>query len=121
AGFGKTTLLSAWLASAAGRKRSVAWLSLDETDRRPAIFWAYVVSALQRVVPDAGAGVLPLLQSGPPPIDALLATVVNELAKAPGDVDLVLDDYHLVDDEAIHAGVAFLLEHLPPRVHLVIS
>lgn len=121
AGFGKTTLLSAWLANAAGRKRSVAWLSLDETDRRPAIFWAYVVSALQRVVPDAGAGVLPLLQSGPPPIDALLATVVNELAKAPGDVDLVLDDYHLVDDEAIHAGVAFLLEHLPPRVHLVIS
>jgi ATP/maltotriose-dependent transcriptional regulator MalT len=55
AGFGKTTLLSAWLANAGGRKRSVAWLSLDESDRPPAVFWTYVVSALQRVVPDAGA------------------------------------------------------------------
>ncbi|HKT03555.1 MAG TPA: LuxR family transcriptional regulator, partial [Rugosimonospora sp.] len=121
AGFGKTTLLSAWLASAGARKRSVAWLSLEESDSQPAAFWTYVIAALQRVVPGVGAGTLPLLQSARPPIEAVLATVVNELAAVPDGVDLVLDDYHLVDDPAVHAGVAFLLEHLPPRVHLVIS
>jgi LuxR family maltose regulon positive regulatory protein len=119
AGFGKTTLLSAWLAGA--RQRSVAWLSLEESDSRPAAFWTYVITALQRVLPGVGAGALPLLQSAQPPIEALLATVVNELSAVPNDVDLVLDDYHLVEDAAVHAGMAFLLEHLPPQVHLVIS
>ena len=121
AGFGKTTLLSAWLATAAARKRSVAWLSLDEGDSRPAAFWTYVITALQRVVPGVGAGVLPLLQSAHPPIEGLLATVVNDLSAVPHDVDLVLDDYHLIDDGDIQAGMVFLLEHLPPQIHLVIS
>jgi LuxR family maltose regulon positive regulatory protein len=121
AGFGKTTLLSAWLATAGARQRSVAWLSLEESDSQPAAFWTYVITALQRVVPGAGAGTLPLLQSAQPPMAAILATVVNELSAVPNDVDLVLDDYHLVDDADVHAGMVFLLEHLPPQVHLVIS
>ncbi len=121
AGFGKTTLLSAWLATAGGRNRSVAWLSLEESDRDPAAFWTYVINALQRVVPGVGDSALPLLQSAQPPIEALLTTVINELSAAPDEVDLVLDDFHLADGEDVHTGLVFLLEHLPAQVHLVIS
>jgi LuxR family transcriptional regulator, maltose regulon positive regulatory protein len=118
AGFGKTTLLAEWLASA---PTSVAWLSLDESDSRPASFWTYVITALQAVVPDVGASALPLLQSARPPIETGLVMVVNELSSVPHDVFLVLDDYHLVDGPDVQPGMAFLLERLPPRVHLVIS
>ncbi|MGI5241629.1 LuxR C-terminal-related transcriptional regulator [Dactylosporangium sp. CA-139066] len=111
AGFGKTTLLSSWLA---GRDRPVAWVSLDEGDGRPEVFWAYVVAALQRVVPD-------LAVDPARPLETVLATLVNELAAVPHDVDLVLDDYHLVDGGGVRDGLAFLLERLPPQVHLVIS
>jgi LuxR family maltose regulon positive regulatory protein len=121
AGFGKTTLLGAWLATAAARNRRVAWLSLEEADSEPAAFWTYVIGALQRAVPGVGDGVLPLLRSARPPIEGLLAAVVNELSAVPDEVDLVLDDYHLADHADIHAGMAFLLERLPPHVHLVIS
>ena len=121
AGFGKTTLLAAWLAAAATENRSVAWLSLDQGDRQPATFWTYVITALQTAVPGVGADVLPLLQSAQPPIETVLAAVLNELAAAPNDVDLVLDDYHLVDGPDVRDGMTFLLEHLPPHVHLVIS
>src|SRR5829696_6392445 len=120
AGFGKTTLLAEWLA-ADGTERSVAWLSLDESDRQPASYWAYVVTTLQAAVPAVGTSALPLLQTAQPPIQTVLATVLNELGTALDDVYLVLDDYHLVDSPDIQAGMTFLLEHLPPRVHLVIS
>ncbi len=123
AGFGKTTLLTAWLAADTGapQKRSVAWLSLDQSDSRPATFWTYVITALQTAVPGVGAGVLPLLQSSQPPIETVLVTVLNELSVVPNDVDLVLDDYHLVDGPDVRIGMTFLLEHLPPQIHLVIS
>jgi LuxR family maltose regulon positive regulatory protein len=121
AGFGKTTLRAEWLATAAARGRSVAWLSLDEGDSRPAVFWTYVTTALRTVVPGLGANALPLLESPQPPVEAVLAAILNELAGVSGDVDLVLDDYHLVDGPDLGAGLAYLLEHLPPRVHLVIS
>ena len=121
AGFGKTTLLTAWLATAATENRSVAWLSLDQNDSQPATFWTYVITALQTAVPGVGAGVLPLLQSAQPPIETVLAAVLNELSAVPNEVDLVLDDYHLVDGPDVRPGIAFLLEHLPPQVHLVIS
>jgi len=93
AGFGKTTLLTAWLAAAATENRTVAWLSLDESDRQPATYWTYVITALQTAVPAIGADVLPSLQSAQPPIETVLAEVLNELAAVPNDVDLVLDDY----------------------------
>ena len=120
AGFGKTTLLAEWLAGF-GTEPSVAWLSLDESDRQPASYWTYVVTALQAAVPGVGASALPLPQSAQPPIETVLTTVLNELGTAPDDVYLVLDDYHLVDSPDIRAGMTFLLEHLPPRVHLVVS
>ena len=80
-----------------------------------------MITALQTAVPGVGADVLPLLQSAQPPIETVLAAVLNELAATPNDVDLVLDDYHLVDGPDLRDGMAFLLEHLPPHVHLVIS
>ncbi|MDT3438785.1 MULTISPECIES: LuxR C-terminal-related transcriptional regulator [unclassified Pseudofrankia] len=121
AGFGKTTLLAQWLADAAADRRPVAWLSLDESDGQPTPFWTYVLTALQRAVPGLGAGVLPLMQTAQPPVEAVLSTVINELSAVPDDIHVVLDDYHLVDGPGIQAGMTFLLEHLPPQVHLLIS
>jgi len=72
-------------------------------------------------VPGVGTSALPLLQSGQPPTEGILAAVLNELGTAPNDLHLVLDDYHLVDSPDIQAGMTFLLEHLPPQVHLVVS
>ena len=119
-GFGKTTLLAAWL-DASGAERPVAWVSLEESERQPDSFWTYVVTALDTAAPGVGATALPLLQAPHPPIETVLAAVLNELSALPAGLDLVLDDYHLADGPEIAAGVAFLLEHLPPDVHLVIS
>jgi LuxR family maltose regulon positive regulatory protein len=121
AGFGKTTLLAGWLGETPGDDRSVAWLSLDPTDNDPASFWTYVVTALQTAVPGVGSSALELIASSPLPTEQVLTTVLNELAAAPGDIWLVLDDYHVVDSHDVRDGMAFLLEHLPPHVHVVIS
>ena len=82
AGFGKTTLLAEWLAGAPAEGRSAAWLSLDQRDNDPALFWTYVVAALQTASPGVGAGALSLLQSPQTPIEAVLATLLNELSAA---------------------------------------
>ncbi len=119
AGFGKTTLLAAWLGE--GEDRCVAWVSLDPADSEPASFWTYVVTALHTVVPGVGSGAPALLASSPVPTELVLTQVVNELAAAPGEVWLVLDDYHLVDNHDVDDGMGFLLEHLPRHVHVVIS
>jgi LuxR family transcriptional regulator, maltose regulon positive regulatory protein len=121
AGFGKTTLLADW---ARGGARPVAWLGLDAGDNDPARFWRYVVAALDRAQPGIAGRVGPLL--GPPPprsFEGLVTVVINELAAQPDDggVVLVLDDYHLVDSGPVHDSVAFLLENLPPGLHLVVS
>jgi LuxR family transcriptional regulator, maltose regulon positive regulatory protein len=121
AGFGKTTVLAAWLHEASGEGRCVAWLSLDAADHEPASFWTYVVTALRGAVPGVGASALELLASFPVPTELMLTTLLNELAAAPSEVWLVLDDYHLVDNHEVDEGVAFLLEHLPAQVHLVVT
>jgi LuxR family transcriptional regulator, maltose regulon positive regulatory protein len=119
AGFGKTTLLTEWLA--ATPERAVAWLSLDQKDSRPATFWTYLITALQTVVPGVGASALPLLQSADAPIEPVLTIVINELGAVPYDVAVVLDDYHVVESPDIEEGMIFLLEHLPTQVHVVIA
>ncbi|MCU0918714.1 MAG: hypothetical protein MUC88_29780, partial [Planctomycetes bacterium] len=97
AGFGKTTLVSEWLA---GCGRPVAWLSLDEEE----------------------AGLLGVLQSPqPPPIESILTALLNEITTVPDDFALVLDDYHVVDAKPVEHALTFLLKHLPPRMHLVIA
>ncbi len=122
AGFGKTTLLAEWLASSPANERSTAWLSLDPRDNQAATFWTYVVTALQTVAPGVGARALSLLQEPqPPPIETVLATLLNELGAVPNDVVLVLNDYHVVDAPDVQDGMAFLLEHLPAQVHVVIA
>ena len=121
AGFGKTTLLAEWLAAAPADGRSVAWLSLDQRDNDPALFWTYLVAALKTATPGVGAGALSLLQPPEPPSEAGLVTLLNDLDAISNDVVLVLDDYHVIDARDVQDGMAFLLEHLPPQIHLVIA
>ncbi len=121
AGFGKTTMLADWLAPAADDHRAVAWISLDSSDSEPSSFWTYVVSAVQGAVPTVSAGALELLATSPLSTDLVLTTLLNELSTAPDELWLVLDDYHLVDTTDIRQGMIFLLDHLPPLVHVVLS
>ncbi len=119
AGFGKTTLVSEWLA---GCQRPVAWLSLDEGDNVPTRFLTYLVAALQTIAPKIGVGVLSALQSPqPPPSEVILTTLLNEITTLPDHFILVLDDYHVIDSKPVGNVLTFLLEHLPPHMHLVIA
>ncbi|GAA3623594.1 hypothetical protein GCM10022236_27470 [Microlunatus ginsengisoli] len=101
AGFGKTTVPVAWLHEAATADRSVAWLSLDAADNEPASFWTYVATALEGAVAGVGSRALEVLAASPAPTELVLTTLLNELAAAPGEVWLVLDDYHLVDNQEV--------------------
>ncbi len=121
AGFGKTTLVTAWLSTVADDGAAVAWLSLDERDNDPALFWSYVLAALESAVPGLGANARALLDSPDTPPDAVLATLVNELHGVDRDVFVVLDDFHVIDHHDIHEGVTYLLDHLPERAHLVLT
>jgi LuxR family maltose regulon positive regulatory protein len=122
AGFGKTTLVSTWLAASSGNDRSAVWLSLEASDNDPARFWRYFIAAVDRLCPGAGDAALMLLRSPQaPPIEAVLATLLNELSDLDTDAVLVLDDYHLIESRTIHEALTFLIEHLPARMHLVIS
>ena len=120
AGFGKTTLLASWLARAE-HDRAVAWLSLDAADSDPTVFWAGVAAALRGATTRHGApprGSLPTSEGGTP---VTVSALLNELADTPGEVWLVLDDYHLADHPEVATGMTFLVEHLPPNTHLVLS
>jgi len=130
AGFGKTTLLSEWAAGVGRRdgcghtelKVPVAWLSLDGEDNDPVRFLTYLLAALRQIDPGIGAAAELMLQA--PQLSApasFLTSLINELAALPTSCILVLDDYHLIQTLAIHQQLAFLLEHLPPQVHLVIA
>lgn len=118
AGFGKTTLVSEWIA---GYERPVAWLSLDEEDNDLARFLAYLVAAMQMVEANIGEEVLGMLQSPLPPTEKMLTILINEITAIPDNLILVLDDYHAIDSKPIDKALTFLLEHLPPRMHLVIA
>ncbi len=119
AGFGKTTLISEWLADS---KRPVAWLSLDEGDSDPTRFLTYFVAALQTIAANIGKGVLVILQSPQPsPIESILTILLNEITTISDNFILVLDDYHLIDSQPVDQALTFMLEHLPPQMHLVIA
>jgi ATP/maltotriose-dependent transcriptional regulator MalT len=122
AGFGKSALLSTWAAASASGSHLVAWLSLDFRDDDPARFWRYFVTALSRLEPGCGETALALLDSPqPPPVVTTLTTLLNDLDALAAEATLVLDDYHLIASKDIHEALAFLLENLPPRVHLIIA
>jgi LuxR family transcriptional regulator, maltose regulon positive regulatory protein len=140
AGFGKTTLLAEWLQSVERRAQSVeqvqdaptlrstfyalrsAWVSLDAADSDPTRFWIYVIAALDMLEPNSGAAALALLHSPqPPPIEVVLTPLLNALHSLTERAVLVLDDYHVINAPLIHNALAFMLDHLPPRLHLVIT
>jgi LuxR family maltose regulon positive regulatory protein len=123
AGFGKTTLAVEWVHSsweqAAGP--AVAWVSLDSGDNDPLRFWRYVFTAVQSLNPEASSLALARLEaSQESPFEAALTALINALADHPGRDLLILEDYHFITNPGIHAGVAFLLEHLPQALHVVI-
>lgn len=118
AGAGKTTLAGEWLAEHDG---DVAWLALDPADSDPAFFWSYVIAALQVVDQTLGANALTMLHGPQPaPIEAVLATLLNDLSRKPRDLTLLLDDYHVIESAQVHDALSYLVDHLPPGVHLVI-
>lgn len=137
-GFGKTTLLSEWLFGRdEGERRKdeiflhpsaftlppfkVAWLSLDKDDNDLTRFLTYLVAALQTVQPVLGDPPLAFLPATHPfSLEAVLTTLLNELAALPEEIVLVLDDYHVIETDTIHRALTFLLDHLPPHLHLVI-
>ncbi len=130
AGFGKTTLVSEWVAaltpgpSPIGRGEGVrvAWLSLDEGDNDPVCFISYLTAALQTIKTEIGEGLLPVLQSPqPPPIESILTTLINEITIIPDNFILVLDDYHIIDSKPVDNALTFLLERLPPQMRLIIA
>jgi len=140
AGFGKSTLLSDWIgesesspseaavaeATTIGRRPTFCWLSLEENDNDPIRFWVYFIAALQSMNPGLSADTLPLLQSPePPPLETILTILLNDLSAWSSQMEpaivLVLEDYHIIETPAIHQSLAFLLEHLPPTLHLVMT
>ncbi len=121
AGWGKTTLLSAWAHDSA-RSQRVAWLSIDETDDEPVRFWTYLLSALQVVAPDLTDDALSALRApGMDPIGIAVESLLNAATASPHSRVLVLDDYHLLRDPTISESVEFLLSYLPPSLHLIIA
>ena len=144
AGFGKTTLVSEWIAtlipspSPTGRREGVraAWLSLDEGENDLTRFLTYFITALQNIAPNIGEGALKSLHtSQPPPTDSILTALLNEITTIPDKPPtrgaklpqtgqgfiFVLDDYHMLDSKAVDNAITFLLEHQPPQMHLVIT
>ncbi|HET9853014.1 MAG TPA: LuxR C-terminal-related transcriptional regulator [Candidatus Limnocylindrales bacterium] len=119
AGFGKTTVM-AQLAEGADDAR-VAWLSLDASDSDPITFWTYVATAIDRAMPGSGAAAVGVLAAGPASIDAALTTLLNELAARTDDLIVALDDVHVIESTAVHEQLAYVLEHVPSRVHVVIG
>ena len=118
AGYGKTTLLSSWLRET---RISSAWLSLDKRDNDPVRFLQYFLSALQQIVPTVGLDLLDMLQGiQPPPYEALLSLVINDIDQNPAPCVLVLDDFHVIEAQPILEMLVFLLDHMPPPMHLAL-
>jgi LuxR family maltose regulon positive regulatory protein len=118
-GFGKTTLLGEWIAAL---QRPIGWVSLDESDNDPGQFWSYVIAACQTIHPGIGATALALLNAPQPlPADSIPAILINDLAPLDDELLLVLDDYHVIRQPLIHDALAYLIDHLPDQLHLVLS
>lgn len=121
AGSGKSTLLSVW-GSAGNAGMPVAWVSLEERDNVSARFWTYVIAALRAFAPECGEEALALLRlPQPPDIESVLVALINTLTDLPHPLALVLDDYHLITSTTIHNECLFLLDHLPPQIHIIMS
>jgi LuxR family transcriptional regulator, maltose regulon positive regulatory protein len=128
AGSGKTTLLSAWAALSAqpqereGAEPMLAWLSLDELDNDPIRFWTAVIAALRTCLPHRGQRAVAMLHSPEsPPLSTVLMALLQDLVEEDSDIILILDDYHVISDQAIVDSMRFLLDHLAANLHLVLA
>jgi AAA ATPase-like protein len=122
AGFGKTTLLSAWVQAQLQENLHVAWVSLDEADNDPVRFWSYVLTALERVQPGNYSEFAAYLRTEAlPSLQSVMTACLNRLVEQPEPLILVLDDYHLLTDETLHISLAAFIEHLPPQVRVILS
>ncbi len=125
AGFGKTTLVVEWIEQINGQLPNIAWFSLDEADNDPVRFFTYFVAALQTINAEWGQSTQSILDA-PQPLDpeVLMTTLINDIATnaAPDSkIILVLDDYHIIENQTIHNALTFLLDHMPPQIHLVLT
>ncbi|WP_308638373.1 LuxR C-terminal-related transcriptional regulator [Paenibacillus silvisoli] len=119
AGFGKTTLASEWAASC---DRPVAWLSLDEGDNEAASFLAHFIAALKTIANEVGDDAVRILDSQQSTsVEAIFTSLLNDISALPCKLALVLDDYHTINAKGINDGLIFLVEHLPPHMHVVIA
>jgi LuxR family maltose regulon positive regulatory protein len=119
AGFGKTTLLSAWARESTSQ---IAWLTLDEQDNDPTRFWAYVIAALRHSGTSLGEAAEALLHAPQSSLlTSALTSLINDLAALAQDTALILDDYQMISEPAIHTSLQFVLDRLPPRLHLCLS
>lgn len=118
-GFGKTTLVSGWVQQG---KINAAWVSLDEGDNQPARFWAYLIGSLQHLQPRLGTRALNLLNSSDSlPIEGILTELINDLVEVAGQIALVLDDYHVIENDEIHSTLSLFIERMPSQLHLYIT
>lgn len=116
AGFGKSTLVTSWLV---GKTQRLAWLSLDERDNDPMRFWRYVIAALMHADVSIGAEAIEIL-GATGTIEPAITSLANDLSALSGDIFLVLDDYHIIDNETIHSSLQFLVDNQPPALHLIL-
>ena len=121
AGSGKTTLLASWHALPE-EQRSFAWVSLDPEDNDSVRFWRYVLAALRSVHVGFGADVVAALRApGADVVELAMPMIVNELARLPEPIVLVLDDYHAIANRDVHRSVEFLLDHLPSTTQVAVA
>jgi LuxR family maltose regulon positive regulatory protein len=122
AGFGKTTMLSTWVQSLPANKPRVAWVSVDEEDNNPRLFWTYVLTALNMRRPERFTFLLESLQSPQAPsLKYLLTALINLLVESTDHFVLILDDYQLITEQEVHTTLAYLVEHLPPQLHIILA
>ena len=122
AGFGKTTLLSTWTQSLPTTQAQVAWLSLDEDENDPQLFWTYVLSALDQQQPERFTTLLKSLQSPVSPLlMSVLAALIESVQGCTQPLVLILDDYHVITERQVHATLWYLIDRLPPQLHLILA
>lgn len=121
AGWGKTTLLAQWALGGGGEHLRFGWLSLDRSDNDPVWFWMYVIAALQKVSPGVGTSAVELLVMGADPVQVVLPTLLNDLDTIASPMVLILDDYHLVINRAVHEQLAFVIGRMPTNLRLVLA
>jgi LuxR family maltose regulon positive regulatory protein len=119
AGYGKTTLLSEWIPQS---PRCITWLSADQDDNDPTIFWSYLIASFQQIHPEIGASAQSLLQSAEAPLlTSIITSIINDIVVFNEPFATVIDDYHFIGNPHIHESVTYLIEHLPENIHLIIT